>query len=90
MIFTQPVVYEFDQVQAPSLVILGQLDRTALGKNFVSEEVRKTMGNYPELGKKTAAAIPDAELVEIDSVGHLPHIEAYEQFMKPLVKFLDQ
>lgn len=90
MIFTQPVVYEFENVQAPTLLIIGQLDRTALGKNFVEEEVRKTLGNYPELGKETARKIPDATLVELEGVGHLPHIEAYEQFIGPLVNFLNK
>ncbi len=88
MIFTQPVVYEFENIQAPTLLIIGQLDRTALGKNFVSEEVRKTLGNYPALGKTTAEKIPDAQLVALEGIGHLPHIEAYEQFIKPLVDFL--
>nr|WP_237390505.1 alpha/beta hydrolase [Fulvivirga sediminis] len=88
MIFTQPVVYEFPQVKAPTLLIIGQRDRTALGKNLVSEEVRQTMGRYPELGRKTKEAIPNAELVEIDGIGHLPHIEAYDKFIKPLLQFM--
>ncbi|WP_089685915.1 alpha/beta fold hydrolase [Catalinimonas alkaloidigena] len=88
MIFTQPVVYEFGMIQAPTLLIIGQLDRTALGKNRVSPEVRNTMGNYPELGKETARKIPKAQLVELPGVGHLPHIEAYDQFIQPLLRFL--
>jgi len=88
MIFTQPVVYEFDQITAPTLLIIGQRDRTALGKGWVSEEVRNTLGNYPQLGKATAKVIPDAELVELTNVGHLPHIEAYDRFIGPLLHFL--
>ena len=88
MVYTQPVVYEFPQVKVPTLLIIGQLDRTALGKNLVSEEVRQTLGNYPRLGQETAAAIPNARLVELDGVGHLPHIEAYERFLEPLLGFL--
>lgn len=88
MIFTQPVVYEFANITAPTLLIIGQRDRTALGKDLVSSEVKKTMGLYPELGRKTKEAIPDAELVELDGVGHLPHIEAYDRFIIPLLDFL--
>ncbi len=88
MIFTQPVVYEFGNIKAPTLLIIGQRDRTALGKAKASKEVQETLGNYPALGKAAAAAIPDAQLVEIDGVGHLPHIEAYERFIEPLKKFL--
>lgn len=88
MIFTQPVVYEFKNITAPTLLIIGTRDRTALGKPLVTEEVRKTMGLYSELGKKTQKAIPNSELVEIENVGHLPHIEKFESFINPLIKFL--
>ena len=90
MIFTQPVVYEFKNITAPTLLIIGTRDRTALGKPLVSEEVRKTMGLYNELGKKTQQTIPNAKLVEIEDVGHLPHIEKFERFIKPLLQFLKE
>jgi pimeloyl-ACP methyl ester carboxylesterase len=88
MIFTEPVVYEFEQINVPTLLIIGQRDRTALGKNLVDEQTRKTMGNYPELGKSAAKRIPQSTLVELNGIGHLPHIEAYEQFITPLLSFL--
>ncbi|HEY0047412.1 MAG TPA: alpha/beta hydrolase [Flavobacterium sp.] len=89
MIFTQPVVYEFQNIQAPTLLIIGQRDRTALGKAKAPKEVQETLGNYPALGKAAAAKIRNSELVEINDVGHLPHIEAYDAFIKPLLKFLN-
>jgi pimeloyl-ACP methyl ester carboxylesterase len=88
MVFTQPVVHEFGDLQPPTLLIIGQRDRTALGKNLVSEEVAKTLGDYPALGKAARDAIPNAELVELDDVGHLPHIEAYDRFWAALEPFL--
>ncbi|YCM46126.1 alpha/beta hydrolase [Verrucomicrobiaceae bacterium 227] len=90
MIFTQPVVYEFPLIKAPTLLIIGQRDTTALGKNTVPEQIARTMGNYPALGKKTAAAIPDSKLVEIEGIGHLPHIESFEKFIKPLLEFVEE
>lgn len=39
MIFTQPVVYEFENIKMPTLLIIGQRDRTALGKANAPEEV---------------------------------------------------
>lgn len=90
MIYTQPVVYEFEKITAPTLLIIGQRDRTAIGKNLVSEEKRKTMGQYPELGKKTAQRIKNSTLVELDNVGHLPHIEKFDAFIKPLLQFLQK
>lgn len=90
MIFTQPVVYEFKNVTAPTLLIIGTRDRTALGKNLVSDEVKSTMGLYKELGKKTQKRIPNSKLVEIEKVGHLPHIEVFDKFINPLVSFLEE
>lgn len=88
MIFTQPVVYEFEQIKAPTLLIIGQRDRTALGKAQAPEAVRKTLGDYPALGKQTRDKIKNAKLVELDNVGHLPHIEAFDRFIQPLLQFL--
>jgi len=88
MIITQPVVYELSEIKVPTLLIIGQRDRTALGKDLVSPEVRETMGLYPELGKQAKAKIPISELIELDGIGHLPHIESFERFIKPLLTFL--
>ncbi len=88
MIFTQPVLYEFKNIKSPTLLIIGTRDKTAIGKPLVSEEIRKTMGNYLELGKKTQKAIPNSNLVEVPNTGHLPHIESFDQFIKPLIVFL--
>lgn len=88
MIFTQPVLYEFNLIQSPTLLIIGTRDRTALGKPLVSDEVRKTMGLYDKLGETTCEKIPVCNLIELENVGHLPHIEAFEKYIKPFLKFL--
>jgi pimeloyl-ACP methyl ester carboxylesterase len=88
MIFTQPVCYEFGLIKAPTLLIVGELDRTALGKNLVPESVARTMGNYPELGKVTAAKIPGCRLVEMPGVGHVPHVEVFDGFIETVLEFL--
>ena len=90
MIFTQPVVYEFKNITNPTLLIIGTRDRTALGKPLVSDSVRATMGRYDQLGKATRDKIKNAKLVEIPNIGHLPHIEAFDQFIKPLLAFLNK
>ncbi|MFT3919694.1 alpha/beta fold hydrolase [Cloacibacterium sp.] len=88
MIFTQPVVYEFPKLKVPTLLIIGTRDRTALGKANASAEVQSKMGLYQNLGKETQKKIPNSQLVEIENIGHLPHIEAFDKFIKPLVEFL--
>jgi pimeloyl-ACP methyl ester carboxylesterase len=90
MIMTQPVVYEFEKVKAPTLLIIGQRDRTAIGKDMAPKELQATMGNYPELGRQTQAKIAGSKLVPIEGIGHLPHIEAFDSFIKPLLDFLKE
>ncbi len=90
MIFTQPVVYEFKNIHVPTLLIIGTRDRTAIGKDRAPAAVQPAMGLYNELGKETARQIPDARLVELDDVGHLPHIEVFDRFIGPLLDFLKE
>lgn len=90
MIFTQPVVYEFSNIKNKTLLIIGTRDRTAMASFLVSKEVAQTMGRYDLLGKTTQKVIPNSELVEIPKVGHLPHIESFEQFINPLISFLER
>lgn len=88
MIYEQPVVHQFGELRVPALLVIGQEDRTTLGRNKLSADQLKQMGQYPELGRRTAEAIPDAELVELENVGHTPHIEAPERFHEVLIPFL--
>ncbi len=88
MIFTQPVLYEFDRIEAPTLLIIGARDRTALGKGLVSEEVRETMGRYPEISRQAAEAIPNARLELLDNIGHVPQYEAPARYEQLLTGFL--
>jgi len=90
MIFTQPVCYEFGNLKMPVLLIIGDRDKTAIGKMLVKPEVREKMGNYKELGKIARDKVPNAQLVEIPGIGHLPHIEAFDLFIKPYLEFLEK
>lgn len=89
MIYQQPVVYEFNKVQVPTLLIIGQEDRTIVGKGYIKDKQKlQEHGQYPALGRKTAQAIPNAKLVELENVGHIPHIAAIPRFQEALLSFL--
>ncbi len=88
MIFTQPVVHDFPRVTQPTLLIIGQRDRTALGKDIVQPEVAKQLGDYPKLGRLAKQRIPNAKLVELEGVGHVPQFEAFDDYWKALNGFL--
>lgn len=88
IIFNQPVVYEFKNIKTPTLLIIGTRDRTAIGKDRAPKEIQPTMGQYQELGKKTQQQIAGSKLIELENVGHLPHIEVYDKFWKALYDFI--
>jgi pimeloyl-ACP methyl ester carboxylesterase len=88
MVFTQPVCYEFKNIKQHTLLIIGQADRTAIGKDAASEEAKKKLGNYPLLGRWAHQQIKNSKLVELAGIGHLPHIESFGQFIKPLLDFM--
>ena len=78
----------FSYIKAKTLLIIGTRDRTAMASFLVAPEVAETMGRYDLLGKTTQKTIPNSQLVEIEGVGHLPHIEAFKKFIDPLLSFL--
>ena len=89
MVFTQPVVYEFDQLQVPTLLLIGEQDNTAIGKGRAPEAVQEALGHYDVLGEQAAEAIPQATLVEFPELGHSPQIQEPERFHEELLKGLE-
>ena len=89
MVFTQPVVHEFANLDVPTVLMIGMLDRTAPGAARAAPEVAERLGNYAELGRSAAAAIPQADLIEFDDLGHSPQMEAPERFHESLLRAID-
>jgi pimeloyl-ACP methyl ester carboxylesterase len=85
MIYTQPVVYEFEQIKMPTLLLIGSRDTTAIGKDTAPPEVAARLGHYPELGALAASRIPHATLVEFGDLGHAPQIQNPDAFHKALL-----
>ena len=88
MIYTQPVLYEFDRIAAPTLLFIGDKDTTAIGKDLAPPELRAKLGNYPELGKTTARLIPSCKLIEFPDLGHAPQMQDPDVFHKALLENL--
>lgn len=89
MIYTQPVVHEFRGIEVPTVLIIGQRDRTALGRDVAPADVAAKLGNYPALGREAAQAIPGARLLPLERLGHAPMLEAPERFFRSLDDALD-
>ncbi len=88
MIYEQPVLYELKDISVPTLLVIGQYDRTIVGKNLLNEEAKQIYGNYPALGKKVNELIKNSKLVELDNVGHIPHVQALTEFQNAVQNFL--
>ncbi|MBN8584083.1 MAG: alpha/beta hydrolase [Ignavibacteria bacterium] len=88
MIYEQPVIYELKDITVPTLLVIGQYDRTVVGKNLLNEEAKQIYGNYPSLGKKVNSLINGSKLVELENVGHIPHVQALPEFLKQVSDFL--
>lgn len=89
MIFTQPVYYEFKNLQMPTLLLIGTSDNTAIGKDVAPPEVKAKLGNYAVLGKTVAKLIPHATLVEFPGLGHAPQMEEPAKFHQALLQGLN-
>ena len=88
MIYEQPVLYEFDKLNMPVLLIVGELDRTIPGKDKLDKAKQKLHGNYPQLALKVSKKIPNSKVIILPGVGHIPHIQVPELFDRKLLEFL--
>lgn len=88
MIYDQPVSYELKNITVPTLLIIGQEDRTVVGKNKMPADQQYRHGLYPQLGQWARSQITGSQLVELDGVGHIPHVQDLPRFKKALDEFL--
>ncbi len=88
MIFTQPVYYEFRDLNVPTTLMIGTADTTAIGSDIASPAVKATLGHYNELGKQVAATIPHSTLIEFPGLGHAPQMEEPARFNQRLIEDL--
>jgi pimeloyl-ACP methyl ester carboxylesterase len=88
MIYTQPIIYELADLAVPTVLMIGDKDNTAIGKDLAPPAIRATLGNYPELGKRAAHLIPQAQLIEFAELGHAPQIQDPVAFHKALLAAL--
>lgn len=86
MIFTQPVVEEFNALTLPTALILGTRDRTAPGRANKREGVSRELGRYDKLGGEVKLRNNNINVIELEGLGHLPHIEDFESFAPVFLK----
>jgi pimeloyl-ACP methyl ester carboxylesterase len=88
-VYTQPVVYEFSLLKMPTLLMVGDLDNTAIGKAWSPPAVQAVIGHYNVLGKEVVKLIPNGTLVEFPNLGHAPQISDPDAFHAALLGWLE-
>ena len=87
MIYQQPVRYKYRLLQPPTLLIVGEKDRTVPLGSYAAAEARAKMGNFVELGRAAVREIPHGRLVVVPNCGHIPHLEKPQEFEQALNGF---
>jgi pimeloyl-ACP methyl ester carboxylesterase len=90
MIFSQPVVHEFPRIAVPTVLLIGERDTTAIGRDRAPPGVAEKLGRYPELAREAAARIPGARLVTFPDLGHAPQIQDPGAFNAALIDALSR
>lgn len=88
MVLTQPVAHYFGDIQARTLVMVGEKDVTAIGSTWASADVAAKLGDFAALGRTVARQIPRGRLFRFPNLGHAPQISQPERFHKALLEFL--
>jgi len=88
MIYTQPVVYELADLRVPTVLISGDKDNTAIGKDVAPPEVQAKLGHYDLLAREAAAKIPQCQLVTFTDLGHASWMQDPSRFHRELLQRL--
>jgi pimeloyl-ACP methyl ester carboxylesterase len=88
-VYTQPIVYEFPLLKMPTLLMVGDLDNTAIGKAWSPPAVQAVIGHYSVLGKEDIKLIPNGTLIEFPGLGHAPQIQDPDVFHAALLGWLE-
>ncbi len=90
MAYEQPVLYELGLLKPRTLLIAGEKDRAAIGRNRVSPQVRGNDGAVAADRATRGADHTRCTLVLLPDVAHIPHLEAPERFHSELDAFLKE
>src|SRR5215470_8967899 len=88
MILGQPVVHELEQITVPTVLMIGQKDTTAIGKDRAPPALARALGNYAKLGQQAHERIAGSVLVPFPELGHSPQVQDPVQFNKALLEQL--
>jgi pimeloyl-ACP methyl ester carboxylesterase len=87
MIYEQPVRESFRSIGVPTLIVVGDKDRTIPMGQYVTAEVRQGMGDSPKMANNVAGEMPHGKVVVMKDTGHIPHLEHPAEFNQTVLNF---
>ncbi|RYP05795.1 hypothetical protein DL764_003564 [Monosporascus ibericus] len=90
MALSQPVVYGFPFLKPRTLLLIGEKDVTARGKQWSPPGGPGQAGPLGYPGQAGGGAIPNADLIEFPGLGHAPQMQAPERFHAELLGWLER
>jgi pimeloyl-ACP methyl ester carboxylesterase len=79
-----------ERIRTPTLLLIGEKDNTAIGKDAAPPDVAATLGNYPKLAREVAQRIPKATLITFNDLGHSPQVQSPMRFNQILLQQLER
>ncbi len=87
-IFTEPITGLLASLKKDVVLINGTRDRTAPGRSWMRDGVKRELGRYDRLGKEVQALNSRVKLWELEGLGHMPQFEDYGAFSKIFLQVL--
>jgi pimeloyl-ACP methyl ester carboxylesterase len=81
-IFSENIVDRFSQIKNDTVIIIGTRDTTGPGRGWMKAGETRKLGNFKQLGIDTQNRIKGSTLIELEGLGHMPHFEDYDAFIK--------
>lgn len=88
MVFNQPVIHEIGRIAVPTVLMIGEKDNTAIGKDRAGPALKPSLGDYPKLAREAAARIPGSRLITYPRYGHSPQVQGAREFHADLLEAL--
>ncbi|MBU2926037.1 alpha/beta hydrolase [Colwellia sp. 1_MG-2023] len=89
-IFSENIVDRFSQIKNDTVIIIGTRDTTGPGRGWMKAGETRKLGNFKQLGVDTQNRIAGSTLIELEGLGHMPHYEDYDAFIKAFHQALDK
>ncbi|WP_159820190.1 alpha/beta fold hydrolase [Colwellia sp. 20A7] len=89
-IFSENIVDRFSQIKNDTVIIIGTRDTTGPGRGWMKAGETRKLGNFKQLGIDTQNRIKGSTLIELEGLGHMPHFEDYDAFIKAFHQALNK